>query len=75
MTSPALRREIDRAVTPAELHDALNRPIPRAEVDEVLSLRRWFTTRYRSAEERLAYVRQAYNRWQATLQRSTGVQQ
>ncbi len=64
MTRSALRQAIDRQVTPEELRDALERPIPGTEREEVVSLRRWFTTRYPSAEARLAYVRQAYARWQ-----------
>jgi hypothetical protein len=63
VTSDAVRHALDRAVTPEELRDALERPIPAADRDEVASLCRWFTTRYPSAEARLAYVRQAYARW------------
>jgi hypothetical protein len=63
MTSDVMRHALDRAVTPAELREALERPISTAERDEVASLCRWFTTRYPSPEARLAYVRQAYARW------------
>jgi hypothetical protein len=54
---------VSRVVTVEELRDAVNRPIDPAERDDVLALVRWFTTRYPSAEERLAYVRQASARW------------
>jgi hypothetical protein len=47
------------------LKDALERDIPPEEREEVLELVRWFTSRYPTAEERLAYVRQAYARWAA----------
>ena len=67
MIRSALRQAIDRLVTPEELRDALERPILRTERDEVVSLRRWFTTRYPSPEARLAYVRQAYARWQSAI--------
>ena len=63
MIPEAVARAIDRAVTPEELRDVLERPISTAERDEVASLCRWFTTRYPSPEARLAYVRQAYARW------------
>ena len=53
----------NREVTGSELRDALERPIPPDERDEVESLIRWFTTRYPRPEDRLAYVRQAYERW------------
>jgi len=71
MIRSGLRQAIDRHVTPEELRDALERPIPRTGRDEVVSLRRWFTTRYPSPEARLAYVRQAYARWQSAIIRST----
>lgn len=63
MTSPELTRLIDRRVSPEELREALERPIGADEREEVLSLKRWFSTRYASAEARLAYVRYAYARW------------
>ena len=72
MIRSALRQAIDRHVTPEELRDALERPIRRTERDEVVSLHRWFTTRYPSPEARLAYVRQAYARWQSASIRSAG---
>ena len=69
MTPDAVRQAIDRPITREELRDALDRPIPAAERHEVLSLLCWFTTRYPSAEARLAYVRRAYARWQGTIDR------
>jgi hypothetical protein len=63
MIPEAVTRAIDRVVTLEELHDVLERPISTADRDEVVSLFRWFTTRYPSPEARLAYVRQAYARW------------
>ena len=72
MIRDAVRQAIDRAVTQEELREALERPIPAAERDDVLWLLRWFTTRYPSAEARLAYVRQAYARWQDATHRAIG---
>jgi hypothetical protein len=63
MIPDAAAREIDRMVSVDELHRELSRPIGDTERDEVLSLVRWFTRRYRSPEARLAYVRRAYLRW------------
>jgi hypothetical protein len=71
MIRSALTQAIDRRVTKEELRDALERPIPRTERDEVVSLHRWFTTRYPSPEGRLAYVRHAYARWLRAIVRST----
>ena len=66
MISPAIERAINRAVTADELHEALHGEISPAERDEVHALIRWFTTRYPTAEERLAYVRQAFARWRVS---------
>ena len=65
--SPELRRrllaEADRQLSPAEAKAYLDAPISDAERDDVLALRRWFTARYPTGAERLAYVRRAYSRW------------
>ena len=63
MIPDAVAQAIQRRVTPAELALELERPIGESEREEVLSLVRWFTTRYPSPEARLAYVRRAYARW------------
>lgn len=65
MTSDRIRETIDRLVTREELTAELQRPIDAAEREEVLSLVRWFTRRYPTADARLAYVRRAYVRWTA----------
>jgi hypothetical protein len=62
----------ERLVTREEVREALDRPISTAEREEVISLVRWFTTRYPTAEARLAYVTQAYARWRRARDRSTG---
>jgi hypothetical protein len=53
LTSPELTRLIDRRVSAEELREALDRPIGADEREDVLSLARWFTTRYQSPEARL----------------------
>ena len=70
MIPETVRLAIDRAVTLEELRDVLERPISTGDRDEVVSLVRWFTTRYPSPQARLAYVRQAYVRWTRTWLRS-----
>ena len=64
MTPDAVTRVVNRVLTERELADALALPISPAERQEVTELIRWFTTRYPTAEARLAYIRQAYARWQ-----------
>ena len=58
----ALAAEVDRRVTPDEAAAYLTAPISDAEREDVLSLVRWFTRRYPTGAERLAYVRRAYRR-------------
>ena len=71
MIPRAVDEAINRIVTRDELREALEGPISQAERDEVVTLHRWFATRYPSAEQRLAYVRQAYARWRGDLDRSS----
>lgn len=66
----SLADAVDRRVTPEEAAKHLATPISDAERDEVLSLVRWFTSRYPTGAERLAYVRRAYRRW-ANANKST----
>ena len=65
--TPELRRrllaEADRQLSPTDAQAYLDTPISGAEREDVLALRRWFTARYPTAAERLAYVRRAYSRW------------
>jgi hypothetical protein len=65
----SLADAVDRRVSPAEAAEYLATPISDAERDEVLSLVRWFTRRYPTGAERLAYVRRAYRRWTAAASR------
>ncbi len=63
MTTDRFREATERRVTREELEAELYRPIDALEREEVLSLVRWFTRRYPTPEERLAYVRRAFARW------------
>jgi len=54
---------VNRRVSLEELREALEGPIGEDERAEILRLVQWFTRRYPSSEERLAYARQAYARW------------
>ena len=67
MTS-AVRERMDaltqRQVSAEEVRRALHDPVSVDERENVAALVRWFTTRYRTPLERLAYARLAYARWQ-----------
>ena len=58
----------ERRLSPEEVEAALRTPIDEAEREEILSLITWFRRRYPTPADRLAYVRRAYRRWQATQQ-------
>jgi hypothetical protein len=63
LTTAAIEEAVNRLVSRDELRSALESPIPADERDEVLALVRWFTRRYPSPRDRLAYVRRAHARW------------
>lgn len=63
MTHTSLALLVNRDVSVEEVRRALHDPMPDDEREEILALRRWFVSRYPTAEARLAYVREAYARW------------
>ncbi len=58
-----IREITERRLTPGELRAALATPLSADERERILDLVRWFTRRYPTGAERLAYVRRAYRRW------------
>lgn len=62
-----IREEVERTLTPTEAEVYAEAPMTDFEREEILALARWFRTRYPTPLERLAYVRQAYIRWQRTI--------
>ena len=58
-----IREIADRRLTPEELKGALSTPLGADERERTLELVRWFTRRYPTGADRLAYVRRAYRRW------------
>jgi len=56
----------NRRLSRRELERALEIPIGEEEARNTRRLIRWFTRRYPTAIERLAYVRRAYERWRAS---------
>ena len=68
--TPAIERAINEPATAADVRRTLEQPIGADEREDVLSLVRWFTRRYPTPAARLAYVRQAYARWQRSASRS-----
>ena len=59
-----IRALTERRVTIGEVRSAVHDPISATEREDVAALVRWFTTRYPTPLERLAYVRRACARWQ-----------
>ena len=60
-----LRAAVDRRLSDEDARAYVDTPIGAAERDEVEALIRWFTRRYPTPAERLAYVRRACARWSA----------
>lgn len=57
-------RRFSERILAADAFDAyVNAPVSEDEREEALRLIRWFSTRYRTPAQRLAYVRRAYARW------------
>jgi len=70
-TRARLAQAANRTVSLDDARAYLDAPITDVERDEVLALVRWFTHRYPTPAERLAYVRRAYARWRRTIERGT----
>ena len=62
-----VRAIAERTLSAEEWRAALLVPLSDAEVEETLSLVRWFRRRYPTPLERLAYARRAYRRWRAAM--------
>lgn len=59
------RAVAERELSPEEFAAGLRIPLTEAEIEATAELVRWFTTRYPTPGERLAYVRRACRRWMA----------
>jgi hypothetical protein len=62
-TVAEIRALAERRLSPEEFAACANAPISDDERREALSLIEWFTRRYPTPTERLAYARKAYARW------------
>jgi hypothetical protein len=58
----AVRKDAERLLSREELDAYVNAPMSREELEGIRELIDWFTRRYPTAAERLAYVRRAYAR-------------
>ena len=67
--NPALAEVVNRELTLEEARAYLDHTVTPAEREGVLDVVRWFTRRYRTPLERLAYVRRASARWSRTVGR------
>ena len=62
-----IRKLTERRLSVEEVGRYLGAPISSREREETLALVKWFKSRYPTPAERLAYVREAYRRWTASL--------
>lgn len=58
-----IRDESERRLSAVEVEAYLAVPVTDVEREDVGGLVAWFTRRYPTAGERLAYVRRAHRRW------------
>jgi hypothetical protein len=68
---PAIADVVNRELTAEELRAYVDQPVTSAEREGLRDLVRWFTTRYPTPLERLAYVRRASVRWSRTRHRES----
>lgn len=54
-----VRKDAERSLSPEELDAYVNAPMSREELEGIWELIDWFTRRYPTPAERLAYVRRA----------------
>ena len=59
-----------RKLTSEEFQAYVDAPVSEAERQEALRLIRWFTKRYPTPAERLAYAQRSYARWTAHQKRA-----
>ena len=59
----AARRLAERVLAVDAFDAYVNAPVSEDEREEAVRLIRWFSKRYRTPAQRLAYVRRAYARW------------
>lgn len=50
-------------LSPEEFERRVGAPMTEEEIEETAALYRWFTTRYSTPLERLAYARRKYAEW------------
>ncbi len=62
-----IRAMADAPLPLEELIARWNRVIPEEEMAENAALIEWFTRRYPTPRERLAYARRAYRRWKRAM--------
>jgi hypothetical protein len=61
--APEIARLVDEPLTPDEFDRRLATPLSDAERAEIAELIRWFTRRYPTPKERLAYDRRKFAEW------------
>lgn len=66
MTVAQLQAFAERRLTPEEFEAYCTAPVSDWERENTAALIDWFTRRYPTPLERLAYARRAYSRWKAS---------
>jgi hypothetical protein len=61
------REYAERRLSPEEFDAYVNAPMSREELEGIWESIDWFTRRYPTVLERLAYARRAYARWKESF--------
>lgn len=61
--APELRALVEAGLSPEEFDRRLQVPLEPEELQSTLELIRWFTRRYPTPKERLAYARRKFFEW------------
>jgi hypothetical protein len=66
----SIAKQAERRLSPEEFQAWVDAPVSEWERENTQALIRWFTTRYKTPLERLAYARRAYARQTAHLRQA-----
>lgn len=61
--APEIAHLVEEPLSPEEFDRRVSAPLPAEESEEMAELIRWFTRRYATPKERLAYARRKFAEW------------
>lgn len=67
--APEIAELVDAPLAPEEFLARIRAPLTPEEIADTAALVRWFTRRYPTVRDRMAYIRRAYAQWTRTPER------